>query len=127
MEAILHRSQRVPLHISILGVEERLRGIIAPIMFEMIADRLAEAQSIDISKLQGTDGTGLSLACELAGSRRRDINLRTLTVSRSPLDDAIINLVVVGTHLASLSLTFLDEPLVSTLSKIFQLAPNPES
>jgi len=125
VEAILRRSQRVPLHISILGVEERLRGSIAPTLFEMIADRLPEAETVTISELQGADGTELALACEIVGSRRGDINLRALTVSRSPLNDAIINLIV-GTHLASLSLTFLDEPLVPTLLKIFHLAPNLE-
>ena len=129
VEAVLRRSQSVPLHVSLLGTNtfKRIRdsGHKLETLFESVAERIVKAERLCISELQDIDCEVLSRVCETLDTLPGGADLRSLSIEFSPFKDPILN-AVIGVHLASLELTFLQEPLAQTLSKILHLAPNIE-
>jgi len=129
VEAILHRSQSVPLHIDVVGFGgfKRIRDsdVTLETLFEIVAKRIAKAESLRITSVQPFESVLLSQACEMVKPAHQDVRIRVLTVWYSPFKNVMLNLAV-GTYLATLDLVNLEEPTLPALSKILHLAPNLE-
>ena len=129
VEAILHRSQSVPLHICILGLDyfkrPRNPGIVLETLFATVAERIADADDLRIHNFEPPESDIFSRACELVNPAGHNFRVRRLVLAFSSFADHFFSLVV-GKYLAALELMQLSDPLVPTLSMILHLAPNLE-
>jgi len=129
VEAVLHRSQSVPLCINVVGIGgfKRIRdsGVTLEALFEIVAKSITKAEALRISGLQPAESVLLSQACGVVKLAHQDFGIRVLAVWYSSFDNVMLNLAV-GTYLATLDLVNLKEPTLPALSKILHLAPNLE-